>query len=198
MSGSFLFVVDIIECSDYRSFGSSAVDVALEDSAWSEGVTSVFWARGSDWDIVSFTGCSIFTLSSSSVSKWLSLTRIVQLVLSGCVNDVSKPFLMMKVAGIAFLYSWALNRMGSNESNLLFYLPRAKLLSSLNPRQQLLRYCLVPNLNPVDRELSSNVGFWPHRVCFSHAKPVQLTFLAFVNKFFNVRGKTRLPCYHSD
>ena len=101
---------------------------------------------------------------------------------------------MMKVAGIAFLYSWALNRMGSNESNLLFYLPRAKLLSSLNPRQQLLRYCLVPNLNPVDMELSSNVGFLPHRVCFSHAKPVQLTFLAFINNFFLTSGVK--PGYH--
>ena len=66
--------------------------------------------------MVSSTAGSIFTLSSSSQAIWLSLTRIVRAEFSGCMKGVFKPFLMMKVAGTVFVFSLALNRMGSHMS----------------------------------------------------------------------------------
>ena len=62
------------------------------------------------------TAGSIFTLSSSSHAIWLSLTRIVRAEFLGCMKDVFKPFLMMKVAGTVFVFLLALNRMGSHKS----------------------------------------------------------------------------------
>ena len=63
------------------------------------------------------TAGSVFTLSSSCLAIWLSLNRIVRVESSGCMEDVFKPFLMMKVAGAVFVFSLALNRMGSHNSN---------------------------------------------------------------------------------
>ena len=57
-----------------------------------------------------------FSVSSSSLAIWLSLTRIVRAEFSGSMKDVFKPFLMMKVAGTVFVFSLALNRVGSHKS----------------------------------------------------------------------------------
>ena len=54
--------------------------------------------------MISYTGGSVFTLSTSSLAIWLSLTRIVRVEFSGCMKDVFKPFLMMKVAGTVCLF----------------------------------------------------------------------------------------------
>ena len=67
-------------------------------------------------DMVSSTGGSVFTLSSSSLDIWLSLTRIVRVEFSGFMKDALKLFLMMKVEGTVFVFSSALNRMGSHKS----------------------------------------------------------------------------------
>ena len=66
--------------------------------------------------MVSSTAGSVFTLSSSGLAIWLPLTRIVRAEFSDCMKDVFKPFLMMKVAGAVFIFSLALNRMGSHKS----------------------------------------------------------------------------------
>ena len=66
--------------------------------------------------MVSSAAGSVFTLSSSSLAVWLSLTRIVRAEFSGCKKDVFKPFLMMKAAGNVFVFLLALNRMGSHKS----------------------------------------------------------------------------------
>ena len=66
--------------------------------------------------MVSSTDGSVFTLSSSSLAIWLSLNRIVSDKFSGCMKDVFKPFLMMKVAGTVIVFSLDLNRMGSLKS----------------------------------------------------------------------------------
>ena len=116
LSVCFLFLVDVREGSEVSGCWCSADDVAAEASSWYEGPTSVFWGCGSDWDMVSSTAGSVFTLSSSSLAIWLSLTRIVRAEFSGCMKDVFKPFLMMKVAGTVFVFSLALNRMGSHKS----------------------------------------------------------------------------------
>ena len=58
-----------------------------------------------------------YTLSSSSLVFWLLLTRIVHVEFMGCMKDVFKPFLLVKVAETVFVFSLALNRMGSNKSN---------------------------------------------------------------------------------
>ena len=70
--------------------------------------------------MVCSTAGSVFTLSSSSLAIWLSLTRIVRAEFSGCMKDVFKPFVMMKVAGIVSVFSLALNRMGSHKSKSAF------------------------------------------------------------------------------
>ena len=56
-----------------------------------------------------------------------SLTRIVRVEFSGCMKDVFKPFLMMKVEGTVFVFSLALNRMGSHMS-------KSAIAGSLTPR----------------------------------------------------------------
>ena len=116
LSGCFLFLVDVREGSEVLGCWCCADDMAAEASSWSEGPTSVFWSCCSDWDIVSSTAGSVFTLSWSSLAIWLSPTRIVRAEFSGCLKDVLKPFLMMKVAGTVFVFSLALNRMGSHKS----------------------------------------------------------------------------------
>ena len=50
------------------------------------------------------------------VSHFVCLTTIVRVEFSGCMRDVFKPFLMMKVAGTVFVFSLALNRMVSHKS----------------------------------------------------------------------------------
>ena len=65
--------------------------------------------------MVSSTAGSVFKLSSSSLAVWLLLTRRVRVECLGCMEDVFKPFLMMKVAGTVFVFSLALNRMGSHK-----------------------------------------------------------------------------------
>ena len=79
-------------------------------------VPHLCWGFGFVWDMVSSTGGSVFTLSSPSLAVWLSLTRIVRVEFSGFVKVALKPFLMMKVEGTVFVFSLALNRMGSHNS----------------------------------------------------------------------------------
>ena len=55
-------------------------------------------------------------MASSSLAIWLSVTRIVRVEFSGSTKDVFKSLLMMKVAGFDFVFSLALNRMGSHKS----------------------------------------------------------------------------------
>ena len=116
LSVCFLFLVDVREGSGGLGCWGSAADVAAEAWFWCEGPTSVFWSCASDWDMVSSAACSVFTLSSSSLTIWLSLTRIVRVKFLSFMKDVFKPFLMMKVAGTVFVFSLALNRMGSHKS----------------------------------------------------------------------------------
>ena len=117
LSGCLLFLVDAREGSEVSVCWCSADNVGAEASSWSEVPTSVFWSCCSDWDIVSSTAGSVFTLSSFSLAIWLPLIRIVSAEFSVCMKDVLKPFLMMNVAGTVFVFSLALNRMGSHRSN---------------------------------------------------------------------------------
>ena len=115
LSGYFLFLIDVREGSEVSGCWCSADDVAAEASSWS-CPTSVFWSWCSDWDMVSSTAGSVFTLSSSSLAIWMSLTRIVRAQFSGCMKDVFKPFLIMKVAGTVIVFSLDLKKMGSHKS----------------------------------------------------------------------------------
>ena len=116
LSGCFLFRVDIREGSGRSGCWCSADDMAAKASSWCEVPTSVFWICGFDWDMVSSTDCSVFTLSSSSLAIWFSLTGIVCVEFFDSIKDVFKPFLMMKVARTVFVFSLVLNRMGSHKS----------------------------------------------------------------------------------
>ena len=116
LSGCFLFLVEVRDGSGGSGCWCSAADVVAEASSWCESSTTVFWSCGCDRDMVSSTADSVFTLSSSSLAIWLSLTRIVHVEFLGCVKDVFKPFLMMNVAGTAFVFSLALKRMGLHNS----------------------------------------------------------------------------------
>ena len=55
--------------------------------------------------MVSFTGVSLFILSSSSLAIWLSLARTVLVEFSGSVKDEFEHFLMMKVAPAPICHS---------------------------------------------------------------------------------------------
>ena len=111
-----LLLVHVREGSGGSGCWCSAANVTAEASSWGEGTTSMFWSCGFDWDMVSSTGGSVFTLSSSILAIWLSFTLIACVKFSGCMKDVFKPFLILKVAGTVFVFSLALNRMGSHKS----------------------------------------------------------------------------------
>ena len=61
----------------------------------------------------------VLTLSLSGFAIWLSLTRIVRAEFLGCMKDVFRHFLTMKVVGTVFVFSLALNRMVNTSRNLL-------------------------------------------------------------------------------
>ena len=68
---------------------------------------------GSDLDLLSSIVDSVVRLSSSNLALCLSPTRVVRVEFSGCMKNVFKPLLMMKVAGTIFGFSLSLKRMGS-------------------------------------------------------------------------------------
>ena len=90
----FCFVVDVREGSGGSGCWCSAADAP----------TSVFWSCGSDWDKVSSTAGSVFTMLCSSLAIWLSLTRIFCVKFSGCMKYVLKPFLMIYIYIYIYIY----------------------------------------------------------------------------------------------
>ena len=108
--GLFFFLVNVRKGSDQLNCGFCAVDVAAETSTWDEGPTCLFWTCDFDWDMVSSTGGSVSTLSSSILEIRLPLIRTVRVEFSSCLKDMSKPFLMIKIAGTVFVFVFGLKK----------------------------------------------------------------------------------------
>ena len=119
-NGCLPFLFNVREGSSYADFCCSAVDVAAEASSWYEASTSLFWNCSSDWDVVSSTSGSIFTLSLSSLENWLMPTRIVRVEFSGCIKEAFKTFLILKIAGTVFVFYLNLNRGGLHKTIFVF------------------------------------------------------------------------------
>ena len=112
----FLFLVEACDGSDDSRCWCSAVDIAAQALAGCKGPTSVFLTFGSNWDMVTFTGGSVFTFFSSSLAIGLALTKIVWVEFSGWMEDEFKPIKMMTVAGIVFCFLLDKSRMGLHKS----------------------------------------------------------------------------------